>query len=63
MLFFQQSHWNGLENLREQRRRKLMKLIVKASKGDEKAKKAIRKYDEEEKILREKATETGYYWV
>ena len=55
--------WDALEKLRDQRRRKFMKLIVKANKGDEKAKKAIRKYEAEEDILKEKATATGYYWV
>ena len=55
--------WNALEKLQEKRRRNLYKIYAKILKGDPKAKVSLRKYREEEAILKKRADVTGYYWV
>jgi len=42
---------------------KYIKLYSKAKNGDQKAKEALRKHEAEEKILKIKATITGYHWT
>lgn len=55
--------WDGLERLQEKRAKKYIKLYSKAKSGDQKAKEALRKHESEEKILKTKATITGYHWT
>lgn len=55
--------WDELERLQEKRAKKYIKLYSKAKSGDQKAKEALRKHESEEKILKTKATITGYHWT
>lgn len=55
--------WDALEKLQDKRAKKQMKLWLKAMKGDEKAKKALIKHEEQDAILKERAEETGYPWM
>lgn len=55
--------WEALEKLQEKRRKKLYKIYAKILKGDPKAKASLRKYREEESILKKRADVTGYYWI
>jgi len=55
--------WDELERLQEKRAKKFIKLYSKAKEGDQKAKEALRKHESEEKILKTKATITGYHWT
>lgn len=52
-----------LEKLQEKRARKWIKLFLKAKKGDPKAIEAIKKHEAEDRVLRESASETGFYWT
>lgn len=55
--------YDGLEKLQETRARRWLKLYLKAKKGDKKAVEAIRKHEEEEREIKKRARESGYYWV
>lgn len=55
--------WEKLDRLQEKRAKKLLSLLSKAKDGDQKAKEALRKHKAEEKILKTKATITGYHWA
>lgn len=55
--------YDGLEKLQEARARKWIKLYLKAKKGEKKAVEAIRKHEEEDRELKQKARESGYYWL
>lgn len=55
--------WDELERLQERRAKKYIKLCSKAKSGDQKDKEALRKHEAEEKILKIKATITGYHWT
>ncbi len=52
-----------LDKLHENRARKWLKLFLKAKQGDPKAIEAIKKHEAEDRVLRDRARETGYYWV
>jgi len=54
---------DALEKLHEKRAKMWMKLYLKASKGNPKAIEAIEKHEAEDRILREQAKETWYYWT
>ena len=55
--------YDGLEKLQESRARKWLKLYLKAKKGEKKAVEAIRKHEEEDREIKKRASESGYYWV
>ncbi len=55
--------WDELERLQEKRAKKYIKLYSKAKSGDQRAKEDLRKHESEEKILKIKATITGYHWT
>lgn len=55
--------YDDLEKLQETRARRWLKLYLKAKKGDKKAVEAIRKHEEEEREIKKRARESGYYWV
>lgn len=55
--------YDGLEKLQETRARKWIKLYLKAKKGEKKAVEAIQKHEEEDRELKKRARESGYYWV
>lgn len=52
-----------LKKLHERRAMKWLRLFLKAKKGDPKAKEDIKKHEAEDRLLRARANETGYYWT
>jgi hypothetical protein len=52
-----------LEKLQESRARKWLKLFLKAKQGDPGAVEAIKKHEAEDREIKRRANETGYYWV
>jgi hypothetical protein len=52
-----------LEKLQESRARKWLKLFLKAKQGDPGALKAVKKHEAEDREIKRKANETGFYWV
>jgi len=56
-------NWNELEKLHERRAKKWLKLLQKIEKGDPRANEAMKKHEEEDRILRERARRTGFYWT
>lgn len=55
--------WDKLDKLQEKRATRFFTLLSKAKDGDQKAKEALKKHKAEEKILKTKATITGYHWT
>lgn len=55
--------WKSLEKLQERRAKKFIKLWAKAKEGDQKAKEELRKHQAEDRVLKARANETGYYWT
>jgi hypothetical protein len=55
--------YDSLEKLQETRARKWLKLYLKAKNGEKKAVEAIRKHEEEDREIKKRARESGYYWV
>ncbi len=55
--------WDQLDKLQDRRAKKEMKLLLKAVKGDQKSRKALIRHAEEGAILKERAKNTGYYWI
>lgn len=55
--------WKWLEKLQGQRNKKLVRLLKKAQAGDEDAKKELKEHNRQERILKERANRTGYYWT
>jgi hypothetical protein len=55
--------WDALEKLQEKRAKKEIKLWARLAKGDEKAKKALIKHEEQTEILKARAEATGYPWM
>jgi hypothetical protein len=55
--------WDELDKLQEKSATRFFTLLSKAKDGDKKAKEALRKHKAEEKILKTKATITGYHWA
>lgn len=52
-----------LEKLQEKRALKWLKLYVKAKHGDPKAIEALKKHELEDREIRRRAHEAGYYWT
>ena len=52
-----------LEKLQESRARKWLKLFLKAKQGDPKALEAIKKHEAEDRELKRRASQSGYYWT
>lgn len=55
--------WEELDRLQEKREKKFLSLLSKAKDGYQKAKEALHKHNSEEKILKTRATITGYHWA
>ncbi|OJU79644.1 MAG: hypothetical protein BGO10_02105 [Chlamydia sp. 32-24] len=55
--------WEKLDKLQERRAKKFLKLWVKAKEGDQKAKEDLKKHEVEERELKRRANETGYFWI
>jgi hypothetical protein len=52
-----------LDKLHESRARKWLKLFLKAKRGDPKATEAIKKHEAEDRELKRRSNESGYYWT
>ena len=52
-----------LEKLHERRAKEWLKLFSKVKQGDQKGILDFKKHEAEDKVLRAKASETGYYWT
>lgn len=55
--------YEKLDKLHESRAKKWLKLFLKASKDDSKAKAAIKKHEAEDRELKRRSSATGYYWT
>ncbi len=55
--------YEKLEKLQENRARKWMKLFFKAKRGDAGAVEAIKKHEAEDREIKRRANQAGYYWV
>lgn len=55
--------YEKLEKLQESRAKKWIKLILKARQGDPRALEAIKKHEAEDREIKKRANQAGYYWV
>jgi len=52
-----------VDKLHKSRAMKWLKLFLKAKRGDPKAIESIKKHEAEDRLLKARAMEAGYYWV